>query len=59
MYGIYETVQYGLKSVIYVTRILTLIYGVILFVLALLIFIIELKQIDAGVSESWAEMTEF
>jgi hypothetical protein len=59
MYGIYETVQYGLKSVIYVTRILTLIYGIILFVLALLIFIIELKQIDAGVSESWAEMTEF
>jgi len=54
MYGIYETVQYGLKSVIYVTRILTLIYGIILFVLALLIFIIELKQIDAGVSESWA-----
>jgi len=42
MYGFFETVSYGLKSVLYWTRVGVLVYGIVISVLGLLIFIVEL-----------------
>jgi hypothetical protein len=59
LYGLYESVSYGLKSIIYWTRIVTLIYGIVLIVLGLLIFIIELGQLEASVQSRWAAMSQY
>lgn len=59
LYALYETVSYGLKPIIYWTRIITLLYGVILMVLGLLIFIVELSQLAASVEDRWAAMSQY
>jgi hypothetical protein len=57
--ALYETVNYGLKPIMYWTRIITLVYGIILCVLGLLIFIIELSQLKTEVEGRWAAMSQY
>ena len=59
LYGLFESVSYGLKSIIYWTRIFTLIYGVVVVVLGLLIFIIELQQLPTSTETKWSAMSQY
>lgn len=59
LYGAFETVSYGLKSIIYWTRIILLVYGLTLLVLALLIFVLELPTLPDSVTSSWSAMSQY
>lgn len=59
LYGALQSVSYGLKSIIYWTRISLLVYGLILCVLALLVFVLEIPRLPDNVTLSWAAMSQY
>jgi uncharacterized membrane protein len=59
LFGIYETVGYGIKSVLYWTKIGCLLYGLTITILAILIFVLALPDISENVGRSWTAMSQY
>jgi len=57
LFGVYETVSYGIKSVMYWTKIGCLLYGTTITILGILIFVLALPSIPSDVSISWTAMS--
>ena len=57
LFGVYETVFYGIKSVLYWTKIACLIYGFAIAILGILIFVIGAADISQEVPVSWSAMS--
>lgn len=59
LFGAFETVSYGLKSIIMWTRITILIYGLLLMVMGVLVFALELPKMEERVTTSWSGMSQY
>lgn len=57
--GAVEAVSYGMKSLIFWWRIILLVYGAILFILAIVIFVVEVQRLEKSVQESWSAMSQY
>lgn len=59
LFGIYETVSYGIKSVMYWTKIGCLLYGITITILGILIFVLDVPAIPGNVILSWTAMSQY
>lgn len=57
--GAYQAVEYGLKSVVFCLQIFTLIYGILLVILSICIFVIEMINIEEAVADKWKSMSQY
>ena len=57
--GHYQTVEFGIRSVLLYSRVCTLLYGILLVTLGLVTFIVELSGLSGAVETSWAGMSQY
>lgn len=55
----YQTVEFGIRSVLLYSRVCTLLYGVLLMGLGLITFVVELSGLAGAVETSWAGMSQY